>query len=107
MRLSVPPASGAVACDRVAASGGQAFLDWGGGLVWCAFKPSPVTAAAIRDIATGLDGHATLIRAGRELKAAVPVFHPQPVARHDLTRRIREGFDPCGILNPGRMGMVN
>ena len=107
MRLSVPPASGAVACDRVMASGGQAFLDWGGGLVWCAFKPSPGTAAAIRDIATDLDGHATLIRADGELKTAVPVFHPQPAERRGLTRRIREGFDPCGILNPGRMGMVN
>ena len=107
MRLSVPPASGAAACDRVTAAGGQAFLDWGGGLVWCAFKPSPVTATAIRDIATDLDGHATLVRAGGELKAAMPVFHPQPAERRGLTRRIREGFDPCGILNPGRMGMVN
>lgn len=107
MRLSVPPASGAVACDGVTASGGQAFLDWGGGLVWCAFTPSMVTATAIRDVATGLDGHATLIRAGEELKAAVPVFHPQPVGRRDLARRIREGFDPCGILNPGRMGLVD
>ena len=107
MRLSVPPASGDVACDRITALGGEAFLDWGGGLVWCALTPSPATATAIRDIATELDGHATLIRADEELKAAVPVFHPQPAGRRDLTLRIREGFDPCGILNPGRMAMVN
>ena len=107
MRLSVPPASGAVACDRVTAAGGVAFLDWGGGLVWCAFAPSPATATAVRDIATDLEGHATLIRAGEELKAAVPVFHPQPAVRRDLARRIREGFDPCGILNPGRMGTAD
>ncbi len=107
MRLSVPPASGAVACDRVTAAGGAAFLDWGGGLVWCAFTPSPATAAAVRDIATDLDGHATLIRADEELKATVPVFHPQPAARRDLTRRIRDGFDPRGILNPGRMGTTD
>ncbi len=105
MRLSVPPASGAVVCDRVTASGGHAFLDWGGGLVWCSFAPSPATATAIRDIATSLGGHATLIRAGEKLKAEVPVFHPQPAARRDLSRRIREGFDPRGILNPGRMAM--
>ncbi len=106
MRLSVPPASGAVACERVTAIGGQAFLDWGGGLVWCAFAPSPTTATAIRHIATDLEGHAMLIRADEELKAAVPVFHPQPATRRDLSRRIREGFDPCGILNPGRMALV-
>jgi glycolate oxidase FAD binding subunit len=37
------------------------------------------------------------------LKNVVPVFHPQPAERFRLTQRIKEGFDPLGLLNPGRM----
>ena len=49
-------------------------------------------------------GHATLIRAQPEsLRAAVPVFQPQPAPLAALSRRIKESFDPAGILNPGRM----
>jgi len=31
------------------------------------------------------------------------VFQPQPEPLAALTRRIKEGFDPRAILNPGRM----
>jgi glycolate oxidase FAD binding subunit len=33
----------------------------------------------------------------------VPVFEPQPAPVMALTRRLKETFDPEGILNPGRM----
>jgi len=33
----------------------------------------------------------------------VPVFEPQTGALREITARIKEGFDPKGILNPGRM----
>jgi len=45
-------------------------------------------------------GHATLFRAPDALRAAVPGFEPVS----PLERRIKEAFDPLGILNPGRMG---
>ena len=60
MRLSVPPASGDVACDRITASGGEAFLDWGGGLVWCAVH------AIARATATGHQGHCDGPRRSRD-----------------------------------------
>jgi glycolate oxidase FAD binding subunit len=31
------------------------------------------------------------------------VFHPQPAGLAELTRRIKESFDPSHLLNPGRM----
>jgi glycolate oxidase FAD binding subunit len=37
------------------------------------------------------------------VRAAVPVFHPQPAPIAALSRRVKESFDPKQILNPGRM----
>ncbi len=44
-----------------------------------------------------------LVRAPEELRAAVPVFQPQDPAAAALTERIKDGFDPNQVLNPGRM----
>jgi glycolate oxidase FAD binding subunit len=51
--------------------------------------------------ATG--GHATLIRAPAAVRAAADVFTAQDAAVAALTKRIKAGFDPSGVLNPGRM----
>ncbi len=48
-------------------------------------------------------GHATLIRAPAAIRAAVAVFEPQDEGVAALSRRVKESFDPKGILNPGRM----
>ncbi len=37
------------------------------------------------------------------VRAAVEVFEPQDAAVAALTKRVKEGFDPKGVLNPGRM----
>jgi glycolate oxidase FAD binding subunit len=44
-----------------------------------------------------------LIRAPAALRAAAEVFQPQEPSIAALTRRVKEGFDPRGIFNPGRM----
>jgi FAD/FMN-containing dehydrogenase len=46
---------------------------------------------------------ATLVRAPAALRAKVDVFEPEPAVLAALTARVREGFDPRGVLNPGRM----
>ncbi|MCH7794490.1 MAG: 2-hydroxy-acid oxidase, partial [Proteobacteria bacterium] len=48
-------------------------------------------------------GHAMLVRAPEALRAAVPVFQPQDPAMAALTTRVKDGFDPKRVLNPGRM----
>ena len=103
-RLSVPPAAGAVVLAGLGATQGQGWLDWGGGLVWWSCPATVAASRTVRSAAQAAGGHAMLVRADDALKRAVGVFQPQPGGLAALSRRVREGFDPRGILNPGRMG---
>ena len=104
-RLSVPPAEGAhVAATVLGSASGEVFYDWGGGLVWLALAPSAdAEHETVRRAVAAIGGHATLIRAAAAVRASVPVFQPQTPALAALTRRIKDGFDPKRVLNPGRM----
>lgn len=107
-RLSVPPADGAGVVEALTADlDARAFYDWGGGQVWLSILPQPDAAhgrvrAAIA-AASKAGGHATLIRATANVRALAPVFEPQTGALKDLSARVKEGFDPKGVLNPGRI----
>jgi glycolate oxidase FAD binding subunit len=84
------------------------YLDWGGGLLWVAVVGAEDGGAAvIRGAIRAADGrgtgHATLIRGSPALRRAVPVFEPQPPALAALSARVKAGFDPHRILNPGRL----
>ena len=82
----------------------EAYLDWAGGLIWLAVDdPEQGAHTPIRDAVARAGGHATLVRGSTALRAAIPVFHPQPAPLAALTRRLKDGFDPNGVLNPGRM----
>lgn len=108
-RLTLPPAEGAMALDRLAAiADGEVLFDWLGGLAWFAPRPnagiSPESVA--RDIhraATDSGGQAVLIRASDALRGRIAVFGEPAPALLDITRRLKQNFDPKGILNPGRM----
>lgn len=104
-RLSVPPAAGpGVAAEILGRIDGRVFFDWGGGLLWLAIHPRPDAGASIVRGAIGdSGGHATLIRADVAIRNSLAVFQPQPPALAALTARIKDAFDPEGILNPGRM----
>jgi glycolate oxidase FAD binding subunit len=82
----------------------QMYYDWGGGLIWAAmpFAGEP-DAASIRAAVAKLGGHATLVRGPASLRASVDVFEPQSAGLAALSKRVKEGFDPKGVLNPGRM----
>jgi glycolate oxidase FAD binding subunit len=100
-RISVAPSHG----HEVAAAIGEGteyFYDWAGGLIWAAL-PAEGDGGAARMRAALKGGHATLIRAPAAIRAAVPVFEPQDVALAALTKRVKESFDPKGVLGPGRM----
>jgi glycolate dehydrogenase FAD-binding subunit len=82
----------------------QMLYDWAGGLIWLALDPSDDAGAAhVRRAVAAIGGHATLIRAPAAVRAAIDVFAPQDAAVAALTRRVKESFDPKGVLNPGRM----
>ena len=104
-RLSVPPTEGAAVVARIAvAADASAYYDWGGGLVWLSLAASDDGGAAVvRDAVAETGGHATLVRADAGLRGAIAVFQPQEAELADLTRRVKDGFDPRRILNPGRM----
>jgi glycolate oxidase FAD binding subunit len=102
-RLSVAPSAGP---GVVAAVGeGEAFYDWGGGLVWLSLPMNGADAGAakVRGALAGAGGHATLVRAPLELRAAASVFQPQDAASALLSARVKDAFDPNRVLNPGRM----
>jgi glycolate oxidase FAD binding subunit len=81
----------------------DAFYDWQGGLVWLRMEADPEHETIRRLLKQFGGGHATLVRASHALRAALPVFEPQPPALAALSARLRQEFDPKGILNPGRM----
>lgn len=84
--------------------GSRWLFDWGGGLVWLACPAGQdAGAAAIRAAMHQYGGHATLIRAPDEIRAAVDVFQSEAEPLRKLTLGLKASFDPKGIFNPGRM----
>jgi glycolate oxidase FAD binding subunit len=104
-RLSTAPMQGAAAAQLIGQRADAEFLfDWAGGLVWAALAPSDDAGAAIvRAAVAACGGHATLIRAPAAVRAAVAAFEPEPDGLAALSRRVKQSFDPQGVLGPGRM----
>jgi glycolate oxidase FAD binding subunit len=102
-RVSTVPARG-FEFTAMMADDAQWFFDWAGGLIWLALPPSDDAGATmIRRAVAALGGHATLIRAPAAVRAAVDVFEPQPAPLAAVSKRVKESFDPKGVLNSGRM----
>ncbi|MBN8996794.1 MAG: glycolate oxidase subunit GlcE [Rhizobiales bacterium] len=104
-RVSVRPGDGPSVAEAARKSFAcRVLYDWGGGLVWIAGGDGPdAGASVIRPAARAAGGYATLARAPEPLRAANDVFDPPASALMALTRRLKDTFDPAGILNPGRM----
>ena len=103
-RVSVAPGTGhkLVAALRLEA-GVDAYYDWQGGLAWMRMEAEPEGDMLRRYIHALGGGHATLMRATPAVRAQTAAFQPQPDAVALLSARVKEKFDPAGILNPGKM----
>ena len=104
-RISTAPARGhEIAAQVMSKVEAEVLYDWAGGLLWLAVPDAADAAVTFVRTAVGIvGGHATLVRGPASLRAAIDVFEPQPPGLAALTRRVKEGFDPKGVLNPGRM----
>ena len=104
-KISVAPAEAPALLNKLQAVADlDAFLDWGGGLIWAQVSGVDDGGSSIIRRTMGAEGgHATLIRGSTKQRALEPVFHPELPAVARLTERIKDAFDPKRILNPSRM----
>jgi glycolate oxidase FAD binding subunit len=103
-RVSLKPSAGPLLVRALAAMLDiRALYDWGGGLVFIATPAPDAGVSHVRAAVAGHGGHATLVRAADDVRNSVDVFDPPDPSVMALTRRLKENFDPAGILNPGRM----
>ena len=104
-RISTTPTKGyELAARLTGAVAAEVLYDWAGGLLWVALPEAADAAAGlVRAAVAAVGGHATLVRAPAQLRATLDVFEPQDAGLSALTKRVKESFDPKGVLNPGRM----
>ncbi|MGJ7915697.1 glycolate oxidase subunit GlcE [Massilia sp. LXY-6] len=93
-RLSVPSTVGAIDL------GAPQLIEWGGAQRWLRADGDAATAERIRAKVAACGGHATLFRGGDK---RVGVFQPLAPAIARIHERLKAGFDPANIFNPGRM----
>lgn len=100
-RICVPPSR---AADAIAEAEAQLwYADWAGGLLWLQLPASTEIAQRLRRITAKFPGHATLFRAAIEARRAIDVFEPEAPVRANLTKAIKQAFDPELVFNRGRM----
>src|SRR3984957_19697085 len=103
-RISTAPTQAPDVARALEQSDAELLYDWAGGLIWAALPASnDAQAPRVRAAIAAAGGHATLIRAPAAVRAAVEVFSPEPAPLAALTARVRQSFDPQGVLNAGRM----
>jgi glycolate oxidase FAD binding subunit len=91
-RLHVPLDARLAPFERLASFA----FEWNGAQRWV----SGLESEAARALAQECAGHATCFRGA---SPGDEVFAPLPAALLDLHRRVKQVFDPAGILNPGRL----
>jgi glycolate oxidase FAD binding subunit len=98
-RLSLPPTAPVLALPY------SPLIEWQGALRWLWAPLS--TAAELRAAAAQVGGHATMFRAPQQLPGELPdVFSPLPAVQQRIQRELQKQFDPHGVFNTGRLGLI-
>ena len=104
-RVSVPPAALPRALQVLECGGSTAwYADAAGGWLWLGLDRAgactvvPALRGCFRDT-----GSVVLYRAPDDIKLQLGVHSPRAPALSALAARIKQNFDPAGILNPGRL----
>jgi glycolate oxidase FAD binding subunit len=90
-RIALPPATPPLPIV------GEWMIEWNGAQRWLRTAMAP---KFVREMCARHRGHATIYRAGERDGS---IFHPLPAPVLQLHRRLKEAFDPRGILNPQRL----
>jgi glycolate oxidase FAD binding subunit len=90
-RIALPPATPQLPIV------GEWLIEWGGAQRWLRTAMAP---KFVREMCVRYRGHATVYRGGDRDGS---VFHPLPAPVLQMHRRLKEAFDPRGILNPQRL----
>jgi glycolate oxidase FAD binding subunit len=82
----------------------NAAYEWSGGLVWLELPPSAdASATEVRRVLAEFEADSMLMRAPKQVRSSVEVFHPLPFTKMKIVQALKKAFDPAGVLNPGRM----
>lgn len=99
---TTPSLAPGIAAGINGATGAHYYYDWAGGLLWLEMPGDKPQENAVRTALAGR-GHATLIRASAAARASAEVFEPLDPVRAAISQRLKNSFDPKGVLNPGRI----
>ena len=78
------------------------FLDWGGNIAWC-LLPSLEDLEQMRIFCLKHDGHLTVLRADDNFRKSEEFLTSSDAQLRLLSKKLKESFDPKGILNPSKM----
>jgi glycolate oxidase FAD binding subunit len=92
-RLALPSTTAPMALRPTA-------IEWGGGQRWLRAPADGETVQRLRAAAAAAGGHATLFRGGDKTAG---VFQPLAPAVARIHARLKAGFDPSGVFDPGRL----
>ncbi len=78
------------------------FLDWGGNVAWCSLS-NQQDLDQMRIFCLKHDGHLTVLRADDNFRKSEEFLTYSNSSLRILSKKLKESFDPKGILNPNKM----
>lgn len=77
-------------------------LDWGGNIAWCSIK-NENDLSSMKIFCLKHDGHLTVMRSDDNFRKSDDFLTTSDMNIKILSKKLKESFDPKGILNPNKM----